>query len=886
IPTLSTYILDKNLEHLPIGVPGEIVVGGCGVARGYLNQPELTAERFVKVSLQKEKKKEHGRHGIVRKAQKVSETKEPEKGNRTLQNENSPTDKSFWEYRTLFSKMVLAPGGSAQPRVAGPPEAQLYRSGDLGRLNADGEMEYLGRIDHQVQLRGYRIELGEIETQLLTYDDVKDAVVIFKQDHGEEGQLYAYVVTENGERSDLPLLPKEYLTKRLPQYMIPTYIIPLEKLPLTPNGKLDRAALPEPGLQETEEHIPPGNDIEKRLLKVWQETMQRERIGITENYFNIGGDSIKAIRLINAVNRELDTGLTILDLYQNDTIRQLAGQIEKERQAPEEDAIRKQIKEAAKEIEALKGLVFPGGKQPEEIEDIYPLSDIEAGMLYAGDMRTGEAVYHDQLTYQVSYENFEPVIFKQALDAMVAKHSILRTTFNMEEYSEPLQEVYKKIARDLRIYDISQKESTLQEEHIEAYLAEDRRQPFEITKPMWRMRIFTLGEGRLLMAMIFHHAILDGWSVASFSTELNNTYITMLARPDYRPQPLQAGYKDYIIEQRAWKRNSGTIEYWKKELDRYKRFDMEQLGKPLLEEHHKNKTAGEPGVRIIKYRQNLGETFKEQLEGTAKTLKTSVKHLCIAAYLYTLSMYTYDNEIVIGLVTNNRPLKEDADKILGCFLNSVPLRTKIPKETTWQDYFLQVEEKLLELKKHDRLPLPEIVRHIGEKTQGEGNPIFDILFNYVDFHIYRQVINSRSEDVGETGTGTAPGLEIVDHEATNVPLAFTVNMTAGQAQATVTYDTARISPAVVERIITWFKEVLDRIINQPGSRVRKDELLSEDEKQRLLVEFNGRRQENPGDKTIHEAFEEQAAKTPHAVAVVYKNRQTTYRNLSEASGRV
>ncbi|MCP4154562.1 MAG: AMP-binding protein, partial [bacterium] len=759
--------------------------------------------------------------------------------------------------------------GTFSRKGSDPPEAQLYRSGDLGRLTADGEMEYLGRIDHQVQMRGFRIELGEIETQLLKHEEVRDAVVIYKQDGVEEGQLCAYIVTKTeGKGSDLPLKLREYLVKRLPQYMIPSYIVLLEKIPLTPNGKLDRKALPEPGLQERETYVPPRNDIEKQLAKIWQEAMQVERIGITENYFNIGGDSIKAIRLINAVNREMDTGLTIPDLYQNDTIQQLAAQIAAKIKAPEEDEIRKRIKEAAQEIETIKTTIFAEGKQPKEIEEIYPLSDIEAGMLYAGVMQPGKAVYHDQITYQVTYEKFEQQTFKQALELMAAKHPILRTGFNMGDYSEPLQIVYKKIKPEPCYYEIAQKERTLQEEHIKRYLAKDRENPFDITKPLWRMRVFGLGDRQYLVMLICHHAIMDGWSVASFSTELNNIYLALQADPHYRPQPLKSSYKDFIIEQRAWRGDRRTIEFWKKELDQYKRFEIETLGISPLGTGEKGKPTAGGSNGMKRYGQSLDEPVIRQLEQRARSEKTSLKHLFIGAYLYTLGMYTYDNEIVAGLVTNNRPVTKDADKILGCFLNSVPIRKKIPGDITWQDYIRQVEKKLLELKNHDRLPLTEIAGHIGEVTQKElRNPIFDTLFNYVDFHIYRQA-ETGPESPRQTERKTGDNLQVEGHALTNMPLSFSVNMTDGHAQLIITYDAGQISGGAVERLSTGFRDVLDKMINHPARQARKDDLITEAEKQRLLIEFNETETKYPKDKTIHRLFEEQVRKSPDNVSII------------------
>ncbi|MGD2088933.1 MAG: amino acid adenylation domain-containing protein [Candidatus Aminicenantes bacterium] len=266
IPTLSIYLTDKHLNLVPIGVPGELLVGGEGVARGYLNQPELTAEKFLTV---------HNR--------------------------------SYKSYMSYISE-------------------EIYKSGDLARWLPNGELEYLGRIDQQVKIRGFRIELGEIENQLLRHDQIKEAVVIPKANESGEKYLCAYFVSH--QALPVPGL-REYLSKKLPDYMIPAYFTPLEKIPLTANGKIDRKALPKPGIAITEENLEaPGNQIQQRLIEIWQQVLGIEKIGVNNNFFEIGGDSIKAIR-ISARLQKYGLKMEIRDLFLNPTVKQLSNYIKK-----------------------------------------------------------------------------------------------------------------------------------------------------------------------------------------------------------------------------------------------------------------------------------------------------------------------------------------------------------------------------------------------------------------------------------------------------------------------------------------------------------------------------------------------------------------------------
>ncbi|MCP4155077.1 MAG: AMP-binding protein, partial [bacterium] len=260
IANTAIYLLDRNLEPVPVGAIGEIYIAGAGVARGYLEKPDLTTENF-------------------------------------LQN----------------------PFKSGQ---------RLYRTGDLARWQPgeQAKMEYLGRGDQQVNIRGFRVELGEIENQLLEHDQIDEAVVIVAAGTEESSTLCAYIVTKKELK---PLELRQYLSTNLAPYMIPAFFIPLERLPLSPSGKLERKKLPKPGANANtgDEYVPPGSDIEKKLVVLWEKELGIENIGITNGFFNVGGDSIKSISLLNLVNKEFNTDLKIIDLYQNETIKKLAEKI-------------------------------------------------------------------------------------------------------------------------------------------------------------------------------------------------------------------------------------------------------------------------------------------------------------------------------------------------------------------------------------------------------------------------------------------------------------------------------------------------------------------------------------------------------------------------------
>ncbi|MCP4155602.1 MAG: amino acid adenylation domain-containing protein, partial [bacterium] len=316
IPAGNTdlLVLDRHLNPTPLYVEGELYIGGEGVAKGYLNNPELTAERFVNYKLQatKNKQKDH----------------EPEVGTQILQDVKSPTNKSFWESGTPLSKRVL-------PAV-GPPAARFYRSGDRVRWLPDGTIEFFGRLDLQVKIRGFRIELGEIENQLLAHEEVKEAVVVAKNPGNRELYLCAYYVEkdgawdntqDSGKLQKKAALLKKYLARYLPEYMIPTYFMPIESVPLNPNGKVDMKALPEPGTgKATLKYVAPENQVQKKLVEIWAAVLVIDpgNIGIEHNFFQLGGHSLKATRLTSKIHKELEVNVPLPELFKQPTIKALA----------------------------------------------------------------------------------------------------------------------------------------------------------------------------------------------------------------------------------------------------------------------------------------------------------------------------------------------------------------------------------------------------------------------------------------------------------------------------------------------------------------------------------------------------------------------------------
>jgi amino acid adenylation domain-containing protein/non-ribosomal peptide synthase protein (TIGR01720 family) len=800
IDNIRLYITDEENRLQPVGIPGELCISGVGVARGYLNKPELTAEKFI-------------------------------------------TDPFF-------------------------PGNIMYKTGDISSWTCDGELRFRGRRDLQVKIRGVRIEIGEIENQLLRIDRVKELVVDIKESESGDKYLCAFVVAKEGDSGpELDTYLRDSLKRTLPEHMIPAYFVRIDKLPLTANGKLNRKALPAPKTAAETGYIPPANEIQEKIAKTWQQVVEHEKIGIRDNFFKVGGDSINAITLISTLNAQFNTHLAVADLYKHQTIEEFSKQLVKAHSTSTyHDEF---LQQALEDIEEYRNRYKENNKMTDEIEDVYPMSEIEKGMVYHYLKDPGGAFYFEQNAYKVIYKDFNIETFKQALTLMVKKHPILRTGFDVDDFAHV---IYKNVSPVVSDYDISSMTQQEQKTYVLNYMEKSRKVMFQrLTPPLWRMSFFKPGSEYVIILMELHHAVLDGWSLSLFLTELERIYLQLKSQKQVNPGKLKCSYKEFITSETAVKKRIAAREYWKNELSGYKRITFPPTGQERKE--YKEIEINSGGQRL------------EQLQITAAKHNTSLKHLCFAAYVYALGMFSYENDIVLGLITNNRPICDDGDRLLGCFLNTIPVRMQIPTHIKWHEYIKQIDEKLIEIKKYDMMPFNEIVK-ITEEKPGDQNPIFDCTFNYIDFYFYQNLMAENS--LADTSVGR--------YIKTNTLLDFHVDVSLKIFQVFCDYSTSFISDIYCKKLCTYFQEVLNKFIDEPEKNVIKSAVIPEIEKHKMLFEFNNTRAKYPEEKTIHRLYEEQVERTPFNIAVVGQfpgeNRwkpyvhQLTYRELNEISARL
>lgn len=794
IPSLAVFILDNDHALLPIGVPGEMYIAGAGLARGYLKRDDLTAGRFIP---------------------------------------------------NPFSK------GSYN---------RLYKTGDLARWHPGGVLEYLGRIDNQVKIRGYRIELGEIESALLQNGHVKQAFVMAtsnKEGHAGEQQLVAYIVTTHPVDCDSILWS---LRSRLPEYMIPVNIIQLEKMPLTSNGKIDRAALParEELVRVNAEKKWPTDETQSRIAAIWEEILGVKEPGIDDNFFDLGGDSIRLIRIVSRMRKIFVKEIQVADIYRRATIATLASLIGEMDQSSKNKETYQQIMQS---VSGQKQTLLTQLPDAHLVEDIFPMSAVQQGMIFISAREPEQAIYHDQFTYWLPKDT-DISLFEKALSLVTEKHGILRTAFRPDWHPVGMQIVYRSVPVRIEVIDNQHIDDQFAPDHIRSWLREERKKPFDCTlAPLWRTAVITF-RTRNVFILQTHHAILDGWSVSALNTELNNCYLQL--RDAYAPvilPALQGSYKDYVIEGIAESNNLLSRTFWQREMDGYKPLDIFSTEK-----------------MVQRYIRKYDPAIFEAIKTRARDANIPLKSLFLGALYYTVSLFTYEEELTIGLVTNNRPIVEDGDRILGCFLNTIPFRFPVPPPgTRWQEFIRQIDQKQLELKTYERLPFSEIAA-VNKEVRDNGNPFFDIIFNFINFHVYDQLEKGLFHGSVDDDNSITYG----NFAITNTYLDCSINITGNVLS--ILFSQSRIfkSGKTIETFHQYFERALNQIIYNFHEEIDRSMILTSGDQ--VIVPSGPL--PYPANKTISMLFEEQVRLQPESIALQAGNVAISYTELGRLANQL
>jgi amino acid adenylation domain-containing protein/non-ribosomal peptide synthase protein (TIGR01720 family) len=816
-PIIDTplLVLDSRGHLCPIGVPGELNVAGISLAVGYLNRPELTAQRFVPDP-----------HGVS-------------------------------------------------------ANGKLYRSGDLARRLADGDLDYLGRIDDQVKIRGFRIELGEIENVLLMHPEVREAVVLARADSpGAEKRLVAYVVPRGDERLTVDGMRDQLLT-RLPEYMVPSSLVVLDAFPLTANGKIDRRALPEPsGLlaDVSAEHVEPRTERERILAEIWSTTLGVERVGVTASYFALGGDSIMGITVCSRA-RERGIEFSLQDLFEKQTIAALAAETDGAESgaagfatsvAPTEAASGAPASASSPKAEAASlapfALLSAGDRArlPGGIEDAYPVTRLQAGMLFHSQSDSGGALYHDVFSHHLRGP-LDLGALQQELDALVQRHAVLRTSFDLATFSEPLQIVHAQARWPLVSGDLAHLAPAAQEEWLDRFVHDEAQRAFDWSRPpLVRAYVHRRGPDEFQFTLALHHAIVDGWTLASLLTELFQHYLARIGKGD-APVPAPAipvAYRDYVALERAALADAATRRFWEQALEGAELLELPRPG-----------PGGSPRPGMVQRPLAIPAALSTALTRVAEGLGVPLKSVLLAAHARVLAALGGNHDVVTGLVTNGRPEVAGAERIAGLFLNTVPFRVRLEQVTSWTDLVRAVFAAETALLPHRRLPLAEI-----QKRQG-GAPLFATDFNFVHFHVY--------DALG--GLSALERLGTRAREETNFTIAvnFGVDPKDGSLGGMAACSAEALDARLIEALPVLFRRVLEAIAEAPTAEWRSLPLLTAPQRAAAFQEAVGESVDFAEDgRSLAALVSAQVARTPQAPAVVSERETLSYAELERRANQL
>jgi amino acid adenylation domain-containing protein len=816
LPDLSVHLLDPRGEPVPVGVPGEIHVGGAGVSLGYPGRPSLTAQRFVPDPFS----------GVP--------------GARLYR----AGDLARWKESASVRECVSALAGDSRgagsdPRSQPPFTHALTHS----RTHA---LEFLGRIDDQVKVRGFRIEPAEIEAALAAHPAVRECVVLVAG-QGDDRQLVAFVAAEGAPAWDEL---RAFLRARLPEPLVPAACVVLDALPLTPNGKADRRALlaMDRAAAAGSAFVAPRTPAEEALAAVWREVLGTERVGVHESFFASGGDSIRAIRVLSAA-RERGLEFTLAQLFTHQTIAGLAATLGG---AAAEDPVPWLATTPF-------SLVSPGDRArlPGGVEDAYPLARMQAGMLYHAALMPDQPVYHNVDSFTVE-TGWNEALFRRAVQALVERHPILRTGFELEAYGEPLQLVHRHAVLPLAVSDLRALPAEAQEREIAAYRQAELGRPFDLARPpLLRFHVHLRGDASFQFTLTECHAILDGWSLTSTLAELFEGYTALLAgRPPASEPPPEVSYRDFVGMELRTLESPACRGFWEDRLRGATPCRLPRLAR-----------SGTGERRVEALHIPIADDVRRGLRRVEREEGIPLKTLLLAAHLKVLSLLLGRREVISGVVANGRPEAEGGDRVRGLFLNTVPFRMAL-QAGSWTALARRVLDAEREILPFRRYPLSALYE--GRRL----DPLFEATFNFVRFHRMGQALHSGAMRMGS---------EVQERADTSFTLAatFAVGTVHDALRLILAVDRAELAPEQVETAAALYAAALGAIAANPHGRHDLALLLPQ-----AMPLVGGGAEHGAGAAgervpvaPIHARFAAQARKTPHAVAVSAGGERITYAGL-------
>ncbi|MFE6049723.1 amino acid adenylation domain-containing protein [Kitasatospora sp. NPDC056446] len=735
------------------------------------------------------------------------------------------------------------PGLTAERFVAGPFTAgsRLYRTGDLVRWLPDGTLEYIGRADQQIKIRGFRVEPGEVEAAIAAYPGIVQTTVQAREDQPGEKRLVGYAVPADGATLDVAAL-RGHVAALLPEYMVPAAFVVLDELPLTPNGKLDRRALPAPATGATTTGRAPRTPEEEVLCAVFAEILGASRVGADDSFFDHGGHSLSATRLISRIRTTLDTELTLRDLFATPTPAGLAGKL------TPHTGTRPALTTIAVRPEPL------------------PLSYAQQRLWFLREWEQGGATYNIPLALRLRGPLHEDAL-RAALTDVAGRHEALRTRYPAVD-GEPHQQVVAGAGIPLITG------STTPEELADA-VARAATHAFDLAADIpVRAELLTLAEDDHVLVLVLHHIAGDGWSMAPLARDLSTAYAARTAghAPDWAPLPVQ--YADYTLWQRELlgaEDDSDSlahrqIAFWSKQLDGL----PEELALPL--DHPRPAVAshrGEVVTALVTPELNAG------LSALARESGTTLFMVLQAALATLYSRLGAGSDIPLGTAIAGRT-DEALDDLVGFFVNTLVLRTDVSGDPTFRELLDRVRRSDLDAYAHQELPFERIVEAVNPARSAARHPLFQSML----------VLQNNTDGVYEFAGATAEPHPL-DHRIAKFDLTFFVDEdAAGGLLWTIEYATDLFDRATVETMGRRLVRLLDALVTDPDAPVGRAELLTAEERDLVLTTWSGAAHETFDGRSVQAVFEEQVRLSPQATALVQGEERVSYQELNTRANRL
>ncbi|MDM8558174.1 amino acid adenylation domain-containing protein [Candidatus Parabeggiatoa sp. HSG14] len=778
----KVYLTDSQLQPVPIGVLGELHIGGAGLARGYLNRPKLTKEKFIP----------------------------------------NPFNDA--------------------------PNARLYKTGDLARYLPDGNIEYLGRIDNQVKIRGFRIELGEIEAVLSQHPIVQENVIITQEQSSDGKRLIAYIVPSKEQLNNDEL--RYFLKEQLPDYMVPSAFVSIETIPLTPNGKIDRRALGQLSITHDqlsrETFVAHRTPVEEQLTHIWIEVLGVEKIGINDNFLKLGGHSLLVTQIISRIRKVFQIELPFSSLYDYPTVAELSQIIEKK------------CNNGLSKIHAI---------QPIAREANLPLSYFQEQLWFLAQLEPNLPIYNEPVTITINSE-LNVAALEQSLNEIIKRHEMLRTTFTKID-GRPVQNIKSSLVIRLSVIDLQELPLKLRESEALRIATEEAKRIFDLTQgPLLRTTLVQISKTKYKLFLTIHHILFDGISMYNaLIPELTHFYKAFSINKLEELTKLPTQYVDFAHWQRQLPEEvfAEQLDYWKK-----------ILGDNLPELHFLNIHSRQviPTFHGARQYLVLSKKLLESLKVLSQQEEVTLFTILLTVFNILLYRYTGQEDIVIGIVSNARN-RIEFEHLIGYFLNTLVLRNDLSGASTFLQLLVHVHENTQGAYANSDLPFKKLVENLYPERNYGKNPIFQIGFTLEPPVTSNLDLDWNINQYDNVDTGTS-----------RLDLSLELEERSDGIFGRIEYSTDLFDASTIERMIGHFKTLLESIVENPQQPISELPMLTKREQHQLLVEWNDTQIDYPKDKCVHQLFEEQVEQHPDNIAVVFADKQLTYKELNAKANQL